>query len=84
MELVIHIKMDLALNNQERLIYHKTQQSKPNQTIFMSVSRLSFMYLLKNKIFKWVILQGWGSRFFLRQKVFQIQETFSPQADMIR
>ena len=24
--------MDLALNNQQRLICHKTQQTKPNQT----------------------------------------------------
>ena len=27
MEQVIHIKMDLALNNVQRLIYHKTQQT---------------------------------------------------------
>ena len=27
-----YIKMDLALNNQQRSIYHKTQQTKPNQT----------------------------------------------------
>ena len=26
--------MDLALNNLQRLICHKTQQTKPNQTIF--------------------------------------------------
>ena len=25
-------KMDLAWDNQQRLIYHKTQQTKPNQT----------------------------------------------------
>ena len=25
--------MDLALNNLQRLIFHKTQQTKPNQTV---------------------------------------------------
>ena len=30
--MIIYIKMDLALNNLERLICHKTQQTKPNQT----------------------------------------------------
>ena len=28
-----YIKMDLALNNQQRLICHKTQQTKPNQSM---------------------------------------------------
>ena len=28
---IIHIKMDLALNNLQRLIRHKTQQTKPVQ-----------------------------------------------------
>ena len=31
MELIIYIKMELALNNLQRLICHKTQQAKPNQ-----------------------------------------------------
>ena len=33
MELIIYIKMDLALNNLQQLICHKTQpnQTKPNQ-----------------------------------------------------
>ena len=31
-EQIIYIKMDLALNNLQRLIWHKTQQTKPNQT----------------------------------------------------
>ena len=30
MELIIYIEMDLALNNLQRLICHKTQQTKPN------------------------------------------------------
>ena len=30
--MIIYIKMDLALNNLQRLICHKTQQTKPNQT----------------------------------------------------
>ena len=30
MELIIYIKMNLALNNLQRLICHKTQQTKPN------------------------------------------------------
>ena len=29
-EQIIYIKMDLALNNLQRLICHKTQQTKPN------------------------------------------------------
>ena len=29
MEQIIYIKMDLALNNVERLICHKTHQTKP-------------------------------------------------------
>ena len=32
MELVIHIKMYLALNNLQKLICHKTQQTKPKMT----------------------------------------------------
>ena len=31
-ELIIYIKMDLALNNLQRLLYHETQPTKPNQT----------------------------------------------------
>ena len=31
-EQIIYIKMDLALNNLQRLICHKTQKNKPNQT----------------------------------------------------
>ena len=30
MEQIIYIKMDLALNNLQRLIFHKTHQTKPN------------------------------------------------------
>ena len=32
MEQIVYIKMDLTLNNLQRLICHKTQQTKPNQT----------------------------------------------------
>ena len=31
-EQIINIKMDLALNNRQMLICHKTHQTKPNQT----------------------------------------------------
>ena len=31
MEQIIYIKMDLALNNLQRLICHKTNLTKPNQ-----------------------------------------------------
>ena len=31
MERIIYIKMDLALNNLQRLICHKTKQTKPNK-----------------------------------------------------
>ena len=34
-EQIIYIKMDLALNNLQRLICHKTQQTKPNQTLVL-------------------------------------------------
>ena len=30
-ELIIYIKMELALNNPQRLIRHKTQQTKPTK-----------------------------------------------------
>ena len=30
MELIIYIKMDLALNNLQKMIYYKTQETKPN------------------------------------------------------
>ena len=33
-EQIIYIKMDLALNNLQRLICHKTQQTKPNRSRF--------------------------------------------------
>ena len=32
-EQIIYIKMDLALNNLQSLIYHKTQQTKPNYPV---------------------------------------------------
>ena len=35
---IIYIKMDLALNNLQRLIRHKTNQTKPNQTKHNTVS----------------------------------------------
>ena len=31
-ELIIYMKINLALNYQQRWIYHKTLQTKPNQT----------------------------------------------------
>ena len=36
-EQIIYIKMNLALNNLQRLICHKTKQTKPNQTKFVLV-----------------------------------------------
>ena len=33
MELIIYIKMDLALNNLQRLICHKSRETKPNQLL---------------------------------------------------
>ena len=35
--------MDLALNNLQRLVCHKTQQTKPNQT------KLTFIVYLENE-----------------------------------
>ena len=54
------IKMDLALNNLQRLICHKTKpnQTKPNQYIFFPFKPLLIIFSLKilnvfiNKIFK--------------------------------
>ena len=37
-EQIIYIKMDLALNNLQRLICHKTKQTKPNP-MFVSILR---------------------------------------------
>ena len=42
MKLIIYIKMDLALDNPEKLIYHETQQTKSNQTIGM----IHFVYVI--------------------------------------
>ena len=43
--MIIYIKMDLALNNLERLISHKTQQAKPNQT--KTVLKLDWFVIYK-------------------------------------
>ena len=37
--------MDLALNNLQRLIYHKTQQTKPNQTKFEFLAQFPVEHL---------------------------------------
>ena len=39
-EQIIYIKMDLALNSLQRLICHKTQQTKPNLTTSMNFFKL--------------------------------------------
>ena len=44
MELIIYIKVDLALNNLQRLICHKPQQTKPTIT-FSSLSYIFFFAL---------------------------------------
>ena len=49
-EQIIYIKMDLALNNLQRLICHKTHQTKPNQT------EASFSIFSKGK--RWVYFSG--------------------------
>ena len=36
-EQIIYIKMDLALNSLQRLICHKTKQTKPNQTNYIII-----------------------------------------------
>ena len=48
MELIIYIKMDLALNNLQRLICHKTQQTKLNSIDMNLNNKPSNM---KNNIF---------------------------------
>ena len=45
-EQIICIKMDLALNNLQRLICHKTKQTKPNQST--SLSSQTTRYCLVN------------------------------------
>ena len=39
MEQIIYIKMDLALNNLQKLICHKTKQTKPNLTFKNEISK---------------------------------------------
>ena len=41
---IIYIKMDLALNNLQRLMCHKTKQTKPNQLNFL-------LYFMSNTFF---------------------------------
>ena len=41
-ELLISIKMDLALNNLQWLMYHKT---KPNQNILIEIYELCFIHV---------------------------------------
>ena len=49
MKLIIYIKMDLALNNLQRLICRKTQQTKPNQ---INLILFCFIFILFYFIFK--------------------------------
>ena len=44
---MIYIKMDLALNNIQRLICHKTQQTKPNHvgSIFLIIIIIIYIYI---------------------------------------
>ena len=39
-----YIKMDLALNNQQTLIYHKSQQPKPIKSIRKTKRNLNFFH----------------------------------------
>ena len=50
MELIIYIKMDLALNNLQGLICHKTQQTKTNHLIqlIQFSKRTDFVYTQLN------------------------------------
>ena len=64
MELVIHIKMDLALNNLQRLICHKTHQTKPNHLSF-STSFLSIYLSNSISVFLSFFFSLYTSVYFL-------------------
>ena len=44
-EQIISIKMDLALHNLQRLIWHKTQQTKPNLIIYYDKFKTSSLVI---------------------------------------
>ena len=45
-ELFICIKMDLALNNIQRLICHKTQTNKPGEEVPVTVPSVGYIELI--------------------------------------
>ena len=45
MEQIIYIKMDLALNSLQRLICHKTQQTKQTYTVCLTMTKKSSGHL---------------------------------------
>ena len=64
-ELIIYIKMDLALNNPQRLIYHKTQ-TKPKPKLIQELER-------KNTFHRLILL------FFFFFKLLFVHTVFSHQ-----
>ena len=68
MELVFHIKIDLVLNNLQRLIYHKTQQTKPSNIIYTYDLVAFYQILFLYNLFLWrcFVLLLKGIQFLLR------------------
>ena len=64
--------MDLALNNLQRLICHKTKQTKPNQTwiIFLITFELTINFWFNNKV-PCKILPNYGVQFENQDKNMQ-------------
>ena len=53
--------MDLALNNLQRLICHKTQQTKPNQTKHISwklCASINYLYIFYILTYHWILILG--------------------------
>ena len=65
MELIIYIKMNLALNNQQMLIYHKTQPTKQTNIyiyIYMCVCVCVYVCVLGSSYKLVNFAQGKGTR----------------------
>ena len=71
MELIIYIKMDLALNNQQRLICHKTQPTNLNNYILAfsmsTYKQINFFFMQASSLF-YDLRSSFCIFFFVRNK----------------